>query len=199
MLILSLGSSLRHARKVHVCGSVQMRCSIHRKCAVRSRGPKPMSAMSNLSQPWEWTLQVCGCRGMMMKLVHSRQVSSGSENTSPTAEKVLMSKSPPMKSMEWWIMCSRRRCKREIDASRFSATLPRRWAEQNVTMGDSTTDGRRSKPRATSAAVPHLSLLVKASEMRKTAAPETNVSLLSRMARSLPAVQVQKFSEMCGT
>ena len=55
----------------------------------------------------------CGCRGMMMGLVHSRQVSSkpprphrrelpraansGSENTSLTVEKALMLKSPPMK------------------------------------------------------------------------------------------------------
>ena len=56
-----------------------------------------------------------------------------------------------------------------------------------MTVGESTTDGRRSKPRATFAAIHHLSLLVEASEMEKTAAPETNVSLLSRC------------SEMCGT
>ena len=52
-------------------------------------------------------------------------------------------------------------------------------------------DGRRSKPCTTRAASPHVSLLVEASEMGKTAAPETNVSLLSRMARSLPSVGVE--------
>ena len=60
--------------------------------------------------------------------------------------------------------------------------------EQNVTVGESAADGRRSKPRTTRAARLHVSLLVEASEMEKTAPPETNVSLLSKMARSLPSV-----------
>ena len=37
---------------------------------------------------------------------------SGSENTSPTVEKALMLKSPPMKSTECMNMCSWNRCKR---------------------------------------------------------------------------------------
>ena len=80
------------------------------------------------------TLHVCGWRGMMMNLVHQQPprpqerelpgaANSGSENTSPRVESALMLKSPPMKSTECRIMCSRRRCKREIDASRFLATL----------------------------------------------------------------------------
>ena len=44
---------------------------------------------------------------------------SVSEDTSPTVEKALMLKSPPMKSAQCCTMRARRRCKREVAASRF--------------------------------------------------------------------------------
>ena len=60
------------------------------------------------------------------------------------------------------------RCKREVEASRFLATLFRTWTEQNVTVGEAESEGRRSRPRTTRAAIPHVSLLEEASEMVKT-------------------------------
>ena len=58
----------------------------------------------------------------------------------------------------------------------------------NVTVGESESEGRRSSPRTTRAAILHVSLLEEASEMVKTAASGSNVSLLSRTARSVPPV-----------
>ena len=58
-------------------------------------------------------------------------------------------------------------------------------------MWESATDGRRSKPRTTRVARPHVSLLEDSSAMGKEAAAGSNVSLLNRSARSLPSV--------CGT
>ena len=71
-------------------------------------------------------------------LVHSRHVSSrppgphkselpgaansGSEKTSPTVEKALMLKSPPIKSTLCWCMYPCKRRGRSVDASRFLAT-----------------------------------------------------------------------------
>ena len=46
--------------------------------------------------------------------------------------------------------------------------------------------GRRGSQRTTRAAKPQVSLLERASEMAKAAALDSNVSLLSKMARSVP-------------
>ena len=69
------------------------------------------------------------------------------------------------------------------------------WTEQNVTVGEFAMKRRHSSPQTTKATIPHGSLLVEASEMEKTAAPGSNVSLLSKMARSLPSVYVMNWSE----
>ena len=59
------------------------------------------------------------------------------------------------------------------------------WTEQSVTVGTSATEGRRSMPRTTRAAwKAPMCLGVEGS----TAAPASNVSLLTRMERSLPSV-----------
>ena len=50
------------------------------------------------------------------------------------------------------------------------------WTEQNVTVGESATEGRRNKPRTTRAASPHVSLLEEDSEKGK----------LQRRARMCP-------------
>ena len=55
-------------------------------------------------------------------------------------------------------------------------------------VGESATEERRSKPRTTTATSPHVSLIDEDSEMGKTAALGSNVSLLSKIARSLPSV-----------
>ena len=47
--------------------------------------------------------------------------------------------------------------------------------------------------------MPHVSLLVEASSKAKTAALGSNVSLLSKMARSVPPVFAMNWSETCGT
>ena len=82
----------------------------------------------------------------------------------------LMLKSPPMKSTWCCSMWAWSRRKREVAASRFLATLLLIWTEQNVTVGDSAAEGRRSKPRTTRATRPNVSLLEEDSVMGKTAA-----------------------------
>ena len=59
---------------------------------------------------------------------------SGSENTSPTVEKALMLKSPPMKSMLCCTMWAWESPWKRVEASRFLATMLWTWTEQNVTM-----------------------------------------------------------------
>ena len=75
---------------------------------------------------------------------------SGSENTSPTVEKALMLKSPPMKSTLCCSMypCSRHR--RSVEASRFLATTLWMCTVQNVTVGVPESEGRRSRPQTMS-------------------------------------------------
>ena len=77
-------------------------------------------------------------------------------------------------------------------ASHFLATLLWTWTEQNVTVGEPEREGRRSRPRITRAAITHVSLLDEASEMVKTAASGSNVSLLSRIARSVLPVYAMR-------
>ena len=57
-----------------------------------------------------------------------------------------------------------------------------------MSVGEPEMEGRRSSPRTTSAAIPLVSVLEEASETEKTAASGWSVSLLSKMARSLPSV-----------
>ena len=57
-----------------------------------------------------------------------------------------------------------------------------------MTVGELESEERRSRPRTTRAANPHMSLLEEASEMVKTAASGSNVSMLSRIERSAPPV-----------
>ena len=113
-------------------------------------------------------------RGMMGKLEQSLCESSGPptlrrwaspgaenstfENTSPTVEKALMLKSPPMKSTSCRTTWAWRRCKRDIAALLFLATLLWMWTERNVTVEESTPDGGRSMPRTTRAVSLHVSL-----------------------------------------
>ena len=79
-------------------------------------------------------------------------------------------------------------------ASRFLATSLWIWTEQNVTVGESVTAGRRSKRRTTRALTLHVFLLVDGSVMGITAARGSNVSLLSKMGRSLPSEEVWNWS-----
>ena len=125
---------------------------------------------------------------------------SRSVNTSPTVEKekALMLKSPPMKSTLCWTMWACKRRRREVEASLFLATTLWTRTEQNVTFGVPERDGRRSSPRTTSADILHVSLVEEASEVEKTAASGSNVSLLSKMARSVPLVYAMNWSRTRG-
>ena len=61
-----------------------------------------------------------------------------------------------------------------------------------MTVGEPEREGRRSRPRIARAAITHVSLLDEASEMVKTAPSGSNVSLLSRIARSVLPVYAMK-------
>ena len=65
-------------------------------------------------------------------------------------------------------------------ASRFLATSLWIWTEQNVTVGESVTAGRRSKRRTTRALTLHVFLLVDGSVMGITAARGSNVSVVEQ-------------------
>ena len=114
---------------------------------------------------------------------------SVSENTSPTVEKALMLKSPPMKSTLCCFMwpCNRRR--RSVEASRFLATTLWMCTEQNVTVGVPQSERRRSsKPRTMRRTIHQVPLLVESSLKAKTIGSGSKVSLLSKMARSVLSV-----------
>ena len=68
---------------------------------------------------------------------------SGSENTSPTVDKALVLKSPPMKSTLCCFMYPRKRRRNSVEASRFLATTLWMCTEQNVTVGVPEREGRR--------------------------------------------------------
>ena len=69
--------------------------------------------------------------------------------------------------------------------SRFLAAALWMCAEQNVTVGVPESEGRRSRPRTMSTTMPHVPLLVESSLKAKTTGSGSNVSLLSKMARSV--------------
>ena len=57
--------------------------------------------------------------------------------------------------------CNRRG--RSVEASRFLATTLWMCTEQNVTVGEPESEGRRSRPRTMSRTIPHVLLLVESS------------------------------------
>ena len=124
---------------------------------------------------------------------------SGSENTSPTVEKALTLKSPPMKSTLCCFMYPCRRRSKSVEASRSLVTTLWMCTEQNVTVGVPEREGRRSSPRTTSITMPHVSLLVEASLKAKTAGLGSKVSSLSKMARSVLPVYAMSWSVMWET
>ena len=110
---------------------------------------------------------------------------SGSENTSPTVEKALMLKSPPVKS-RCTASCSHvtvveDQWKRHVSWPQHCGCAQ----SKNVTVGVPEREGRRSSPRTMSSTMPHVPLLVESSLKAKTTGSGSKVSLLSKMARSV--------------
>ena len=75
-----------------------------------------------------------------------------------------------------------------MEASCFLATTLWLCTDQKVTVGVPEREGRRRSPRTKRAAILHVSLLDEASAITMAAASGSNMSLLSKMVRSVPPV-----------